>query len=56
VASLGPHAAFIVAAYCVAAAVVIALILWVIVDGRAVRQQIAALEASGVRRTGKSGS
>jgi heme exporter protein D len=54
VAALGPHAGFIAAAYCVAAVVVIGLILWVIVDGRAVRRRIAAIEAAGVRRTRKS--
>ncbi len=52
--SFGPHAGFIFAAYCVAAVVVAALIVWVIADGRAVRRRITALEAAGVRRGGKS--
>ena len=51
-ASLGPHAGFIIAAYCMAAAVVIILITWVIVDGRSVRRRIAALEAAGAHRPG----
>jgi heme exporter protein D len=47
---LGPHAAFIVAAYASTAAVVIALALWVLLDYRAQRRTLAALEERGVTR------
>lgn len=46
----GPHAAFVAAAYLAAAAIVLALVLWIAIDGRRVRRRIAALEAAGVRR------
>jgi heme exporter protein D len=48
--SLGPHAAFIIAAYAAALAVVIGLIGWVIADHAAQRRLLADLEASGVSR------
>ena len=48
--ALGPHAAFIVAAYTAALAVVIGLIGWVIADHAAQRRLIADLEARGVTR------
>ncbi len=48
--ALGPHAGFIVAAYAVAALVLLALIAWVALDYRAQRRQIDALEARGVTR------
>ena len=48
--NLGPHAAFIIASYAVAAAVVAALIAWVIVDLRAQRRALGDLEAHGVTR------
>ncbi|MGA2126175.1 MAG: heme exporter protein CcmD [Xanthobacteraceae bacterium] len=47
---LGAHAAFIVAAYAISAAVVAALVVWVIADHRAQVRTLAELEASGVRR------
>ena len=47
---LGPHAAFIIAAYATAAVVVIALIAWVIADHDAQRRLLADLEARGVTR------
>ncbi len=46
----GPHAGFILAAYGLSAAIVVALIGWVILDGRAQRQRLADLEARGIRR------
>ena len=49
-ANLGPHAAFIAAAYAVAALVVAALIGWVALDHRAQRRKLASLEAHGVKR------
>ena len=51
---LGPHAAFIIAAYATAAVVVIGLIAWVIADHDAQRRLLADLEARGVTRRSKS--
>jgi heme exporter protein D len=47
---LGPHAAFIWAAYGAVALVLAALGLWLLLDGRRQRQLIEELEARGVRR------
>jgi heme exporter protein D len=47
---LGPHAGFIVAAYAVAAAVVAALVAWIVVDHRAQVRQLEDLDRSGVAR------
>ena len=47
---LGTHAGFILASYGLAVAVVAALVVWVIVDGRAQRRRLADLEARGVHR------
>jgi heme exporter protein D len=47
---LGPHAAFIIAAYLMAALVVIGLIAWVLADYDAQRRLLADLEARGVTR------
>lgn len=44
------HAGFILAAYLLAAAVLLGMIAWIVVDGRAQRRRIADLEARGVRR------
>ncbi|MCX7313302.1 MAG: heme exporter protein CcmD [Hyphomicrobiales bacterium] len=48
--NLGPHAAFIVASYAIAAAVVAVLIGWIAFDNRAQRRNLARLEAHGVTR------
>ena len=48
--NLGPHAAFIIAAYAAALAVIIGLIAWVLADHAAQRRLIADLEARGVSR------
>jgi heme exporter protein D len=48
--NLGPHADFIVAAYAVAAVVLILMIGWVVLDYRAQKQRLAALESQGVTR------
>ena len=48
--ALGPHAAFIVAAYAVATLVVAGLIAWVVFDHRAQARALADLDARGVRR------
>jgi len=53
---LGPHAPFIVAAYSAAALVLVALIAWVMLDYRAQRRKIDALEARGVMRRSERGA
>ena len=50
---LGPHAAFIIAAYAMAALVVMGLIAWVLADHAAQRRLLADLEARGVTRRAK---
>jgi heme exporter protein D len=51
---LGPHAEFIVVAYAVAAAVVAALVAWVLLDHRAQKIVLADLEARGIARRSES--
>jgi heme exporter protein D len=48
--NLGQHANFILAAYAIAAVVVVVLIAWVIVDHRRQRAILRDLEARGVTR------
>jgi len=47
---LGPHADFIVAAYAIAALVLLLMIGWVVLDHRAQKRQLAKLETQGVTR------
>jgi heme exporter protein D len=47
---LGPHAAFIWAAYATVAVVLAGLVGWLVLDGRRQRQLVDELEARGVRR------
>ena len=47
---LGPHAGFIIGAYLVAAAVVAALVIWVMADHAAQRRALAELERRGITR------
>jgi heme exporter protein D len=47
---LGPYAAFIVGAYAATAAVVAALIGWVLIDHRTQCRILADLEARGITR------
>jgi heme exporter protein D len=47
---LGPHAAFIIAAYAVAFVVVALMIIWVVLDYRAQRRVLADLDARGIQR------
>ena len=47
---LGPHAAFIVAAYAAAVIVLGGVIAWVLFDYRAQRRKLADLEARGMTR------
>ncbi|CDZ52655.1 heme exporter protein CcmD [Neorhizobium galegae] len=44
------HTFYIAMSYAVSAAVVLSLIAWTWLDGRARRQELAELEASGIRR------
>jgi heme exporter protein D len=44
------HDFYIGASYAVAAIVILCLIAWVWLDGRARRRELAELEASGIRR------
>jgi heme exporter protein D len=47
---LGPHAAFIWAAYAAAALVLAGLSAWLVLDGRRQQRLVDELEARGVRR------
>ena len=53
---LGPHAAFIWAAYATVAVVLAALVAWLVLDGRRQRQLVDELEARGVRRRSQRSS
>ena len=48
--NLGPYADFIVAAYAVAALVLVLMIGWVALDHRAQKRQLAKLEMQGATR------
>jgi heme exporter protein D len=48
--NLGPHADFIIAAYAIAALVLIGLIAWVEVDNRTQWRNLAKLAAQGITR------
>jgi heme exporter protein D len=52
--SLGPHAGFIWASYCVVALALAGLIGWLVFDGRRLQRQLDALDARGVRRRSAS--
>ena len=49
-ATLGPHAVFIVVSYALSAVVVAGLVLWVVADHRRQKRALAELEARGTRR------
>lgn len=51
---LGPHAGFIWLSYGITITVLIALIGWVISDGRRQRHELARLESQGVGRRGSA--
>ena len=53
---LGPHAAFIWAAYATVAVVLAALVVWLVLDGRRQRHLVEELEARGVRRRSQRSS
>ncbi len=44
------HAAYVAAAYGISAFVLVALVAWVMLDQRARKRELAALEAAGIRR------
>ncbi len=44
------HDGFIIAAYLVTLVVLIGIVLWIILDGRAQKRKLADLEARGVQR------
>lgn len=46
----GEHAGYILGAYGLAAVIVLALVVWVVTDGRAQRRRLRDLEARGIRR------
>jgi heme exporter protein D len=52
---LGPHAVFIIASYAIVATVMLALIAWLVFDGRRYQRALDALEARGVRRRSQAG-
>ena len=47
---LGPHAIFIWSAYAVCVIVLLAIVAWLLADGRRHRRALADLERRGVRR------
>jgi len=53
---LGPHAAFIWAAYAAVAVVLAALVAWLVLAGRRQRHLVEELEARGVRRRSQRSS
>ena len=53
---LGPHAAYIWAAYTVVALVLAGLVGWLMLDGRRQQQLVDELEARGVRRRSRRAS
>jgi heme exporter protein D len=44
------HVGYIAAAYIVTALVLVALVAWIVLDGRAQQRRLADLEARGIRR------
>ncbi|MDX8518806.1 heme exporter protein CcmD [Mesorhizobium dulcispinae] len=54
---MSAHALYVTAAYAVTAIVLAGLIGWILLDQRARKRELAALEAAGVRRrSDKSGA
>ncbi|MEZ2331636.1 heme exporter protein CcmD [Mesorhizobium sp. RCC_202] len=47
---MSAHAVFVTAAYAITAIVLAGLIGWILLDQRARKRELAALEAAGVRR------
>ncbi len=47
---LGPHAAFIWASYAIYAGVLLALVVWLVLDGFSLSRRLSDLEARGITR------
>jgi heme exporter protein D len=47
---LGPNAVFIWASYAIVAVVLVALTVWLVLEGRHLQRKLDELEARGVRR------
>ncbi|MDX8531860.1 heme exporter protein CcmD [Mesorhizobium sp. VK25A] len=47
---MSAHALFVTAAYAITAVVLVGLVCWILLDQRARKRELAALEAAGVRR------
>ena len=47
---LGPHAAFIVAAYAAAIAIVAGLVMWIVLDRRHLLRMLGDFDAQGIAR------
>jgi heme exporter protein D len=54
--NLGPHAAFIVAAYSAAIVILVTLIGWIALDYRAQHRILAGLDKRGVKRRSRKKS
>ncbi len=51
-----PHAGFIIASYLVTVVVIVAMVVWIVIDGRLQRRRLAELEARGIRRRSERGA
>ncbi|TIM64529.1 MAG: heme exporter protein CcmD, partial [Mesorhizobium sp.] len=47
---MSAHALYVAAAYAISAIVLVGLIAWILLDQRARKRELAALDAAGVRR------
>ncbi len=47
---MSTHALYVTAAYAITAVALVGLIDWVLIDQRARKRELAALEAAGIRR------
>ncbi|PBB44378.1 heme exporter protein CcmD [Mesorhizobium sp. WSM3866] len=47
---MSAHALYVAAAYAISAIVLVGLIGWILIDRRARKRELAALDAAGVRR------
>jgi heme exporter protein D len=54
--TLGPHAAFIVAAYSAGIIVIAGLIAWVVRDYAVQKRALAELEGQGIKRRSQAGN
>jgi len=52
---LGNHGGFILASYLATVVVLAGMIVWIVLDGRALKQRLADLEARGIRRRSAKG-